>query len=655
MTPRFISYLIITALLISTPVFSHHGKEATAIGVTTQPTAENGDEGSALRHRGSVLKGLWSKAKLPFGVTANQEFLPPSEAFVLSVRPNSSDEVMASWAIAKGYYLYRDKFSFSVREPAGIAIGTVVLPPGEIKIDDYFGESEVYYDRVRAVVPVLRSKGQPSQFMLNVRYQGCADAGLCYPPIEQTIAVDWDTLSASVLTIAGPRAFAAAVPPLPAANLSRQDQIAKSLLTGNTAMVVLGFFGFGLLLCLTPCVLPMLPILSGIIVGQGQGITPRRAFVLSLVYVLAMAATYTAAGIMAGLLGANLQAVFQNPVILAGFAAVFVALALSMFGFYRLELPASWQTQFTHISGRLRGGTYIGVAAMGILSALIVGPCVAAPLAGALIYIGQTGDPYLGGVALFALSMGMGTPLLVLGTSGGRLLPKAGPWMATIEWTFGFLLLVVAIYLLERIVPTWVTMLLAAVLMLTVTVKTGVLGLFKSTGPRPHQLVPTLVGASATVYALALLVGVATGATDVFQPLHKVWANLTGVESIEVHFKPVNGLDDLNKEITAANRQGRTVLLDYYADWCISCKRMERNTFSAQNVQSALANTVLLQVDVTEHDASDKAMLRRFGLFGPPAILFFGLNGTERTRYRVIGYMDAEAFRLRVEQALASG
>jgi len=636
--------------VLNAPVLPHHSVEtqSSEAGQTTIPEGID----SGLDSNVQTLLDLLSKNNPSFSGSTAGEFLDPDKAFLLTVIPDSGNQVSASWDIAQGYYLYRDKFDFSIQEPKGITIGSVVLPPGEEKTDEFFGKTEVFHENVKIVVPVHRSTAQSSDIVLNIRYQGCADAGLCYPPIDKQVSLVMGLVTASNPTTTGSPSFASSLATMPAAELTQQDQIVQSLLTGNTWLVMLSFFGFGLLLCFTPCVLPMLPILSGIIVGQGDNITTGRAFSLSLVYVLAMAATYTIAGVITGILGANLQALFQNPWILAGFSGVFVAFAMSMFGFYDLQLPAQWQTRLVEISGSYRGGTYIGVTAMGVLSALIVGPCIAAPLAGALIYIGQTGDPYLGGFALFSLSLGMGAPLLLIGTSAGKVLPKVGPWMDVIKWIFGLLLLAVAVYLLERIIPGWLTMLLVAGLSVLVVIKAGAT-LFPDHPSGRRQLILRLVTTAAGLYTVALLVGAGTGSTDVIRPLDQVWARMVGDETTAVHFKRVKGPEELNREIAIAKSQGRAVLLDYYADWCISCKQMERNTFSDKGVQNALADTLLLQTDVTNNDTADKALLKRYGLFGPPAILFFDPDGRELRHMRVIGYMDAETFRAHILKVAA--
>lgn len=574
------------------------------------------------------------------GSQAQPEFLQPDEAFVFSAEATDGNTVVADWQIADGYYLYRSKFQFAISNAQGIAVGEPVLPDGKSKVDEYFGEMEVYYRAVQATLPLQRADAKAQTMTLDVVYQGCADAGLCYPPIKKQLAIN----------IPAAQGVSAKPGLAQSVELPEQDRIARSLAGGNLWLVLLGFVGLGLLLTFTPCVFPMIPILSSILVGQGESLGTRRAFTLSLTYVLAMAATYTAAGVLAGLLGANLQAAFQNPWVLGAFIAVFVLLALAMFGLYDLQIPASWQVRLTGASNRQQSGTYIGVGIMGFLSALIVGPCVAAPLAGALIYIGQTGDAVLGGLALFALSIGMGLPVLAIGTSAGRLLPSAGPWMDSVKSVFGVVLLGVAIYLAERLVPTWVALLMWGALLVMAAIYFGALD--RLTGEttswwRLRKGVAIIV----LVYGVALVVGGFSGSDNVWRPLERLASNGESAgEGLE--FKRVKGIDGLNAAVATAVASGKPVMLDFYADWCVSCKEMERYTFRDDEVKAALAGTVLLQTDVTDNDAKDQALLKRFNLFGPPAILFFGPDGQERPAYRVVGYMKAPRFRDVVEKAI---
>jgi len=599
----------------------------------------------------SVLEALGQSIG---GAIGEVEFLDPEVAYQMRTEVEDDDTIVAYWQIADGYYLYRAKFRFTLAEGSDVVLGSPVLPAGKIKFDEYFGKMEVYYHDVLARVPVERSTGGATPVALDVVYQGCADAGLCYPPITKRVNLNLPASHQTGSSARGQDPVQPGVEPVVAAEveLPEQDRIARSLASGSTWLVLLSFFGFGLLLTFTPCVFPMIPILSSIIVGQGDNISTRKAFTLSLIYVLTMAATYTAAGVLAGLFGANLQAAFQNPWILTTFSIVFVLLALSMFGFYDLQIPASWQTKLAGASSRQQGGTYVGVGIMGLLSALIVGPCVAAPLAGALIYIGQSGDAVLGGMALFALSMGMGTPVLLVGTSAGKLLPRAGPWMEAVKAVFGVLLLGVAIYLVERMVPAWIALLLWGALLMVAAIYLGALDTLTSESSGWRRLRKG-AGLVLLVYGVLLVAGGSGGGNDVWQPL-KGLASGPGDESREgLVFQRVKGSRGLDAALRVATAQGRPVMLDYYADWCVSCKEMERYTFSDASVQAALAGTLLLQTDVTANDAEDQELLKRFNLFGPPAILFFGPDGRERPNYRVVGYMKAQRFREVVEKATA--
>ena len=634
---------------------------------------------SAPEGLGAVAPGLAELLKLGEGIgidaSGEDEFLDPDVAFVLDAAPAGPEAIEARWSIAEGYYLYRDKFRFSTGEGSGATLGEAGFPKGKIKDDEYFGPMEVYYGSVAAIVPVAHAgragAAGVGEVAVDVTYQGCAEAGLCYPPITKTVSLLLPAARADTGAGAAPDASnlpgpapAPGVPNLPGSgpegaasiDLPEQDRIAAALISGNRWLVVLSLFGAGLLLTFTPCVLPMVPILSSIIVGQGTdrrgGVTTRRAFMLSLVYVLAMALTYTVAGVLAGLFGANLAAAFQDPWIVSGFALVFVLLSLSMFGFYELQVPASWQVRLTALSHRQRAGTYAGVGVMGALSALIVGPCVAAPLAGVLIYIGRTGDPVLGGIALFALGMGMGVPLIVAGVSAGKLLPRAGAWMNAVKAVFGVMLLAVAIYLIERVVPEPVSLLMWAALLIVCSIYMGALDSLTAESGGWRRLWKG-AGLVMLVYGVLVMVGVAGGRGDLLRPLQGIGLVAGGQAEHELAFKRVKGVDGLNAELRPAAVRGQAVMLDYYADWCVSCKEMERFTFSDPAVRTALAGVLLLQTDVTANDALDKALLAEFGLFGPPAILFFGPDGRELPELRVVGFMNAGEFRRIVERAVS--
>jgi len=591
---------------------------------------------TAPRAGGSALQSL-AELGSGGGFGSEDELLPAEQAFQPQVEVLDAGTLTASWLIADGYYLYRHKFEFVLEPVEGVTLLPAELPEGEHKTDEFFGEIQVFHNDVNARIPLQRSTVAETPIKLTLKYQGCAEIGVCYPPMSRSFE----------LLLPAAEGAAPAASTRPAQPLSEQDAIAKRLTEGGLLTTLLAFFGFGLLLAFTPCVFPMIPILSSIIVGQGPHITVRKSFVLSLVYVLAMAATYTVAGVIAGKFGHNLQAAFQNPWILSSFAAVFVLLSLSMFGFYDLQIPAFIQGRLAEISNRQQGGNLIGVAVMGFLSALIVGPCVAAPLAGALIYIGQTGDAVLGGLALFCLSLGMGAPLILIGMGAGKLLPRAGVWMDKVKAVFGVLMLAVAIWLLERILPAQVTLALWAALLVLSSIYLGALDALAVEASGWSRLWKGL-GVLSLVYGVLLLIGAASGARDPLQPLQGLYGGESSAASAsaEVHlpFQRIKSTDDLDRELAAARERGQPVMVDFYADWCISCKEMERYTFAKPEVQQALSGMLLLQADVTDNDEADKALLKRFNLIGPPSILFYDESGTERPELRLVGFKAADEF-----------
>ncbi|MHB8473054.1 MAG: protein-disulfide reductase DsbD [Gammaproteobacteria bacterium] len=589
----------------------------------------------------SALEAL-GKLGNTLGIAASDnEMLPADQAFQFESDPPAAGAIVLHWRIADGYYLYRDKIKIVAPAASGITLGTPELPKGEVKQDEFFGRMEIYKHMLDVRVPFTRDAQAPPQATLQVTYQGCASLGICYPPIVKKVVLDSDGAGVTNST-AAPSPAATTTPN--AAPLAEQDRIAQTLSNGRTWVTLLSFFGFGLLLAFTPCVFPMVPILSGVIIGQGPNITTARAFALSLAYVLAMALAYTAAGIFAGLFGGNLQAAFQNPWILGSFSALFVALALSLFGFYELQVPSWLQGRLTELSNRQRSGTLAGAAIMGLLSALIVGPCVAAPLAAALIYIGKTGDAILGGSALFMLSLGMGAPLLVVGTSAGKLLPKVGPWMNAVKAVFGVLLLAVAIWMLERILPAAVTMALWSGLLIV----SGVyLGAFDALLPDASGWRKLWKGAGivTALYGALLLVGAVGGSDDVLHPLQGLQASTgRGAAAPATAFTRIKTVADLDRALTGAKANGQAAMLDFYADWCVSCKELEKYTFADPRIQRLLAARLLLQADVTANDAEDQALLAHFGLIGPPSILFFSPAGAECPGRRVVGYLPPEQF-----------
>ncbi len=571
--------------------------------------------------------------------SGGDDFLQPDQAFRVDAVAEGSDRVRLNFEIAEGYYLYRARIKVATASKAA-QLGALQLPDGQVKNDEYFGRQEVYHHELRAVVPVARSSGGALELPLEVTYQGCADKGLCYPPITKTFTV---TLAGGAG--GGAVAGAAAAGTGPGAGASEQDRFANLLRNASLLAVLGGFYLAGLLLSFTPCVLPMVPILSGIIFGGGKVVSTGRAFALSVSYVLGMALTYTVAGLAAAAAGKQVQALFQQWWVLALFAALFVGLALSMFGLFTVQMPAAIQTRIANVSNRQSSGSIGGVAVMGALSALIVTTCVGPALVGALIVISETGQMVRGGAALFAMSIGMGTPLLAVGASAGRLLPKAGPWMELVKKLFGVMMLAVAAWMLARITPERLTLVLWAV---PAAALAWLLWTQQATRSRAVAFGLRSAGVAAGVYGLALATGAALGNADPLAPLPLASRSHTH----DLQFRPIASLADLQREVAQAKVAGKSVLVDFSADWCTSCKEMERYTFTDANVQVALARTVLLRADVTQNNADDQALLKHFGIFGPPTIAFYGADGQERAQYRVVGYMKADAFAARTREAL---
>ena len=597
---------------------------------------------AALASGGSLFDSL--------GMNNQDDILDVDEAFKLSTE-TTGNTFIAHLQITEGHYLYRDKVQILIDDPE-VQPGQLQLPEGESKNDPVFNEVlYVFHHDTEAVLPFQYTGSGDKTVVFKVKYQGCSEiAGICYPPQTKLINV--------TLTAANAAATPVATTAVAAVQVSEQDQMANALRSGNIWLTLLAFFVAGLLLAFTPCVFPMIPILMGIIVGHGDSHTVRKSFGLSMVYVLAMASTYTIIGILVGLSGENIQAWFQDPWIIGSFVAIFIALSFSMFGFYELQMPSSVQTRLMKISNHQHGGSLAGVAIMGFLSALIVGPCVTAPLVGALIYIAETGDATLGGLALFSLSMGMGAPLLVLGASAGKILPKAGSWMETVKAVFGVMLLGLGIWLLERVAPAAATMTLWACLLIVSAIYMGALNAVNKDDSGWHKLWKGL-GIILLIYGIAIFIGMAAGNRNIFQPLGGIntstafAASQNGAQQTSSHlaFKQIKGVAGLNAALADARVQNKTVMLDFYADWCVSCKEMEVLTFSDPAVQQALSNAVLLQADVTPNDELDRALYKHFKIIGPPSIMFFDHEGNELKNYRVIGYMKAEQFAQHIQRS----
>jgi thiol:disulfide interchange protein DsbD len=586
------------------------------------------------------------------GLDNDDEILHPDQAFILSARLDANNVIQTNILLADNIYLYRDKIKIAMVNGEGHRLGAISVPRGKKKTDEFLGPTEVIYDQVNVSIPVISESDASSRFALSYQYQGCVEDRICYPPITKYLAVD---ASAGLIQVvneisdSGGMSSAVISTDTRAVQLpvSEQDQFAQ-LLKDESLLLIIGlFFLAGIGLTFTPCVFPMIPILSSIIAGQGSTITTRKAFSLSLVYVLSMAATYAVAGAIVGYYGAefNIQIWFQDPVILSIFAAVFVLLSLSMFGFYELQMPNAIQSRLTAISNSQQGGTLAGVGLMGLFSAIIVGPCITAPLVGALIFISQTQDWQLGGLALFALGLGMGVPLLLIGTSAGKLLPRAGGWMDTVKAVFGVVLLGVAIWLLERILPVSVTMSLIAALLVASAIYMGALDTLSETASGWQRLFKSL-GLLILIYGVTYLIGAAAGSNDLIQPLRGLATSSGGVGQAQQHvvFRQIKGKQGLQLALADSTQRNSQSMLDFYADWCISCKEMEKYAFTHPEVLVALADVSTLQADVTDNDRIDTELMSSLGIYGPPAILFFDANGEEIRHRRVVGEMSGEEF-----------
>jgi thiol:disulfide interchange protein DsbD len=571
----------------------------------------------------------------------SEELLEPDKAFGFSAQALDAGTAEIRYRIADGYYLYRERFRFSA-EPSSVRLGSPQFPEGEIHEDKFFGKQETYRRDVRIILPLAAAGA--GRVKLTVTSQGCADIGVCYVPQVQSADLRLASLGDARSSIFQRRDPLASSPERKTAT-SDELRFASVLESGRIGAIMAAFFAAGLLLTFTPCVLPMIPILSGIIVGEGRSVTRRRAALVSLAYILGMAVTYTAIGIAAAFSGSLLSSDLQNAWVLAGFATVFVLLALSMFGLYELRLPSDWQSRISEASNRLAGGSWGAVVLMGALSAAIVSPCVVAPLAGALLYVSQTRDAVIGGTALFSMAIGMGAPLLLVGVSGGVLLPKAGPWMSFVKRFFGVLLLAVAIWIIGPVVPVAVQMLLWSGLLIGLGVFLGALeSLSKESSG--WERAGKAVGLVALLIGAAEGVGAFSGAHDPLRPLAGVFAELP---EAALPFESIKTSADLNARLKTA---GKAAMLDFYADWCVSCKEMERFTFSDPQVRTRLSKMRLLRADVTANTPDDKVLLKRFRLFGPPGIVFFDASGREIERLRVIGYQPPEKFMRSLDDAL---
>jgi thiol:disulfide interchange protein DsbD len=577
-----------------------------------------------------------------FARAAEPDLLEPDRAFRFAARLKDARSIEITYRIAPGYYLYRDKFQFTLA-PAGVKPGAPKLPPGRKHRDEFFGEVETYRGDLSINLPFELADAGVAAFRLTALSQGCADVGDCYVPHEQTAEL-------RLASLTGGAARGDAAPGLFSwLNVGGDDLLVARVFEGGFWLIIASFFGFGLLLSFTPCVLPMVPILSSVIVGTGRPVTRGRGLLLAGAYVLGMAITYALAGVGAGLSGVMLSAALQNPWVLGAFALVFIVLALAMFGFYELQLPVALQRRLADASNRFQGGQMAGVFVMGALSALILGPCVAAPLAGALLYIGQSRDVVLGGSALFTMALGMGVPLLAVGASAGALMPKAGPWMETVKRGFGTLMLGMAVYVVSPFLPVSVQMFLWAALLIVTAIYLRAIDPLPP-GAHGFQRFGKGVGIIALIAGLAYLVGALSGGRDILQPLSGLRVTDSGSAPFQTPFERVASVTELDDRIRAA--AGRTAMLDFYADWCVSCKEMERYTFSDERVRARFREMALLQADVTANTAEHAALLKRFRLFGPPGIVFFDREGREIQGLRVIGFQPADRFVAVLDQAL---
>jgi len=579
----------------------------------------------------------------PIAIGGNAEPLPIDKAFVFEAIATSPTDLLARFTMPKGYYLYRDKTRFD--SPDG-KLAAPTWPAGKSHKDANFGDTIVYFDQVE--VPIAFSGANGKSVHVDAHFQGCLEDSVCYPLTTRGIDVALPAAGAVSSPATNAAAFAAAAKSSPSA-ADGKSSLANH---GSLLLGLVGFFFAGLGLAFTPCVFPMIPILSGIIAGAGENLSTRRALTLSIVYVLASAVIFTLAGVVAGLAGKNLQAAFQTPWVLWCFAGLFVLLSLSMFGFYELQLPSSWQNKLANVSNRQSGGSLAGVAVMGALSALIVGPCVTPPLAAAVIYIAETHDPFIGGAALFTLALGMGAPLVVFGASAGRLLPRAGAWMDAVKAVFGVSFLGLAIWMLSRILDsTWI-MLMAGALAVACAVYLGALERLAE-GVSGWRRLWKALGVVLLIGGAAELVGAAAGSGDVLQPLRGLGASggTGGAQVKGLAFARIKSIADVDRELAAAKTAGKPALLDFYADWCVACKEMEKYTFSKTEVQQALSGFVLLQADVTANDDVDQALMQRYSIVAPPDTLFFGADGAEKKSLRLTGEESAEKFLSRVAKA----
>ncbi len=585
--------------------------------------------------------------------------VPPDIAFAFDITAQDKQTLNARWQVLDGHYLYQKKIRFRLLDAQGIELGEWKMPKGKLQKDPTYGNTIVYNNDFEIKIPLI---GKADSITIKTIYQGCSKlTGICYPPQNKTQTIDLSLAAEPSQTITGLAGIDNTETKGNGEKISEQDRFAN-ILKDNNLLTILGlFFVAGLALTFTPCVFPMIPILSGIISGQGGNISKKKAFILSLAYVLPMALTYAVVGVLAGLSGESLTAALQTPWVIAAFALLFVVLSFAMFGFYELQMPASIQNKLTSVSNQQKGGTLVGAAIMGMLSALIVGPCVTAPLTGALIFIADTKDALLGGLSLFMLGIGMGVPLLMIGTVAGGILPKAGVWMDKVKAVFGVLMLGLAIWMLERILPIEITILLTAILLIGSAIYMKAIDTLDTSASGWDRLWKAM-GIILLIYGIILMLGIAKGNKSFFTPLkdkaivqQMVGASATQTISSEsLVFTAIKGIKGLNLALENASAQNKPLMLDFYADWCISCKEMEHEVFTDPRIIKALKGTVLVQADVTKNDDLDIALNKKFGLFGPPAILFFDTKKQEYRSFRVVGEMSADKFLAHITEFLSN-
>jgi thiol:disulfide interchange protein DsbD len=610
---------------------------------------------------GGGLTGI-SNLSNDIGLSNNEdEILEPDVAFKLTTDIKDANNLVAIWQIADKHYLYRDKFQFVLKEGEGVQLGTTTLPAGETKTDEFFGKIQVFHHGLEAIIPLTRSNNKATSIKIQFTYQGCAEeTGICYPPIRKTVS--FNLPAGGIVSAAAPSnsSVATATTPISAKSdfIPEQDKSLQVLKSGSLVEILVYFFLGGLALAFTACMYPMIPILSSIIVGYGQKINRTTAFTISLAYVQSMAVTFGILGAAVALFagGVNLQAYFQSPWILIPFSVLFVALAFSMFGFYTIQMPASVQSWLSNFSNKQEGGSLPGAIFMGAASALIIGPCAGPVIIGALAYVATESDPVIGFLAMFILGNGIGLPLLAVGTFGGHVLPKAGTWMDTVKAGAGAVLLAIAILFLERIsfISSTLIMMLWASYFIIAGVYLGAFNALKEGASGWFKLWKGL-GVVFIIYGVIVMLGGVTGARNFNDPLHGSSLTMGGsaVEKQHLAFKRIKSVNDLQREIAAAQAAGKYIMLDFYADWCTYCKQFEDYVFTNKNVQNLLKDFVLLQADITANDELDQALNKYTSVQAPPAILFFGKDGKEIRNYRIVGNMNAEIFIKHVTQILS--